>query len=149
MGWRALVLSFSLMSQAAAADVLSFDIWPSTDPYKSLVCRIEIRGGQMIVVEVQGTFVPPRHVMRWPVRHGEAAAMAVAMAALIAGDLPSVGGYAAHGPAAPMIAVTWSTKLERGLISGVYTQSGLDLPPELARVVDTVMPGSACQGATQ
>ena len=147
MWGRALVLSLCLVPQAAAADVLTFDIWPSADPYKSLVCRIEIRGGQMIVVEVQGTFVPPRHVMRWPVRHGEAAAMADAMAALIAGDLPSVGGYAAHGPAAPMIAVTWSTKLERGLVAGVYTQSGLDLPPLLDRVIDTVMPGSACDRA--
>ena len=147
MWWRGVVLSLCLLPQAASADVLTFDIRPSANPYKSLFCRIEIRGGQMIVVEVLGTFVSPRQVMRWPVRHGEAAAMADAMAAMISGDLPSVEGYAAHGPPAPMIAVTWSTKLERGLVAGVYTQSGLDLPPLLDRVIDTVMPGSACDRA--
>ena len=149
MQWRAWVLSLCLLPLAAAADVLTFEIWPSSDPARTLSCRMELTGGQVIVVEVRGTGLPPRHAMRWPVRRGEAAAMGDALAALIAGDLPSVDTYTSRRPPAPLIAVTWSTRVSGAPLSGLYIQSGLDLPPQLARVVDTVMPGSACQGATR
>ena len=145
--WRGLVLSLILMSQAASADVLTFEIWPSADPSKSLSCRMELNSGQMIAVEVRGMGMPPRHAMRWPVRRGEAAAMQDAMAALIAGDLPSVEAYTSRRPPAPLITVTWSTRVSTGPLSGLYIQSGLVLPPLLARVVDTVIPGSGCEGA--
>ena len=149
MWWRGVVLSLGLLPLAAAADVLTFEIRPSDDRSKSLSCRMEISRGQMIAVEVQGVGMPPRHATRWPVRRGELAAMGDAMAALIAGDLPSVDTDTAYRQHAPLIAVTWSTRVSGARLSGIYIQSGLDLPPPLARVVDTVMPGSACQGATQ
>jgi hypothetical protein len=149
MWGRAWVLSLVLLPEMAAADVLAFDIWPSSDPSKSLSCRMEISAGQMIAVQVLGMGMPPRHAMRWPVRRPEAAAMADAMAALIAGDLPSVDIYTSRRPPAPLIAVSWSTRVGGTPMSGLYIQSGLDLPPQLARVIDAVMPGSACQTATQ
>ena len=148
MGWRGIVLSLCLVPQAASADVLTFAILPSADPSKSLFCRMELAGGQIAVVEVRGSGMPPRHAMRWPVRRGEAAAMGDALAALIAGDLPSVDIHS-HGLPAPSVMVTWSTRVSGAPLSGQYMQSGLDLPAPLARVVDTIMPGSACQGATQ
>jgi hypothetical protein len=75
--------------------------------------------------------------------------MADAMAALIAGDLPSVDTYTSRRPPAPLIAVTWSSWVSGRPMSGLYIQSGLSLPPQLARVIDAVMPGSACQSTAQ
>lgn len=149
MWGRGVVLSLVLGPLAAQADVLAFEIRPSADPSKSLSCRMELRDGLIIAVEVKGVGMPPRYAMRWPVRRGEAAAMGDALAALIAGDLPSVEIYSSHGPPPPYLSVTWSTWVSGAPMSGQYFQSGLDLPPPLARVIDAVMPGSACQGATQ
>ena len=148
MWWRGVVLSLGLLPLAAAADVLTFEIRPSADRSKSLSCRMELRDGLIIAVEVKGVGMPPRHAMRWPVRRGEAAALGDALAALIAGDLPSVEIHSSHGPPPPFISVTWSTRVSGAPMSGQYFQSGLELPPPLARAIDAVMPGSACQGAT-
>ena len=149
MWGRAWVMALVLLPRLAAADVLAFDIWPSSDPSESLSCRMEISGGQMIAVQVLGMGMPPRHAMRWPVRRPEAAAMADAMAALISGDLPSVDIYSSRRPPAPLIAVSWSTRVGSVPMSGLYMQTGLVLPPQLARVIDAVMPGSACQTAAR
>ena len=148
MVWRGVILSLALLPQAASAEVLTFEIWPSVDPSKSLSCRMEISQGQMIAVEVLGMGMPPRHAMRWPVRREEAAAMADAMAALIAGDLPSVDIYSSRRPNAPLITVTWSARVSGVAMSGLYIQTGLVLPPQLARVIDEAMPGSGCDAAT-
>ncbi len=148
MWGRALVLSLVLGPLNAQADVLTFEIRPNADPSQNLSCRMELRDGLMIAVEVKGVGMPPRRAMRWPVRRGEAAAMGDALAALIAGDLPSVEVNSSHGPSPPFVSVTWSTRVSGAPLSGQYFQSGLDMPPPLARVIDAVMPGSACQGAT-
>jgi hypothetical protein len=144
---RAFVLSLILMPQMAAADSLTFEIVPSADPSLSLSCRMEVAGGQMIAVQVVGMGMPPRTPMRWPVRRDEAAAVADALAALVAGDLTSVETYRSRRPPAPMITVTWGVRISGQVMSGLYIQSGLDLPPMLDRVIDTVMPGSACDRA--
>ena len=147
MGWRGVVLSLCLVPQAAAADVLTFEIRPGNDPTKNLTCRMELRDGLIIAVEVDGIKIP-HQAMRWPVRRAEAAALGDAMAAFVAGDLPSVEAYTSHPLPFPYISVTWSTRVSGAPMSGFYFQPGLDLPPPLARVLDAVMPGSVCQGAT-
>ena len=148
MGWRGVVLSLCLTPLPAQAEVLTFEIRPGTDPTKDVLCRMELRDGLVIVVEVIGIRVP-REAMRWPVRRGEAAALHDAMVAFVAGDLPSVETYTSHPLPFPFVSVTWSTRVSGALMSGFYFKSGLDLPPPLARVLDAVMPGSACQGATR
>jgi hypothetical protein len=138
------VLSLCLMPQGAVADALTFEIVPSFDPSRSLSCRIEVTGGQIVAVQVAGTGMPPRTPMRWPVRRDEAAAVADALTALVAGDLTSVETYRSRRPPAPLITVTWGIRISGQVMSGLYIQSGLDLPPMLDRVIDTVLPGSAC-----
>jgi hypothetical protein len=149
MWGRALVLSLLLLPEVAVGDALTFEIWPSTDPAKSLSCRMELTKGQIVAVQVQGIGMPPRHAMRWPVRRMEAAAMGDAIAALISGDLPSVDDYTSRRPPAPLITVSWSANVGGTPMSGLYIQTGLSLPPQLARVIDAVMPGSACQTAAR
>ena len=148
MWWRGVVLSLGLLPLAASADVLTFEIRPSADLTKNMSCRIELRDGLIIAVAINGVGMPPRHAMRWPVRRGEAAAIGDALAAFIAGDLPSVEIHTSHGPPPPYVSVIWSTQVSGVRMSGQYFQSGLDLPPPLARAIDAVIPGSICQGAT-
>lgn len=147
---RALILSLIAMPQMAAADALTFEIVPSaSDPTQSLSCRIEVAAGQMIAVQVLGIGMPPRKPLRWPVRQQEAAALGDALTALIAGDLTSVETYNSRRPPAPLITVTWAARVSGKAMSGLYIQSGLDLPQVLVRVIQTVMPGSACAVALE
>jgi hypothetical protein len=148
MGWRACVLSALLLSGAARADVLTFGIFPTANPSASVSCRIELRSGQINVVEVRGVGMPPKAPYRWPVRRAEETAILHALQALISGDLPGVEVYSARTPAAPYVTITWSSKVNGLRVAGLYLQSGNDLPDVMATLIDTVMPGSGCQSGT-
>lgn len=145
MGWRAIVLSLCLLPVAARGDVLTFGIFPSSDTAISVSCRIELRAGQVTVVEVRGAGMPPRAPYRWPVRGPEETAILHALQALISGDLPGVEPYGSRTPAAPYVTVAWSSTVNGQRISGLYLQSGITLPEVMATLLDTVMPGSGCQ----
>ena len=145
---QAAVLSFLLLPQPGYSDVLTFGIWPSSNPASGVSCRIELKSGQINVVEVRGTGMPPKRPLRWPVRRGEEVAVLASLAALISGDLPSVDIYQSRSPPAPYVTVTWSTTVDEMQVSGLYIQSGLALPATLSQLIDTVMPGSGCQTAT-
>jgi hypothetical protein len=147
MGWRAAVLGLCLLPVAGHCDVLTFGIWPTSNPADSISCRIELKSGQINVVEVHGTGMPPRHPMRWPVRRAEEAAVLSTLLALVSGDLPGVDPYTSRPPNAPYVTVTWSTEVDGVRVNGLYVQTGLDLPATMARLVDTVIPGSGCQSA--
>lgn len=148
--WRqACVLSLGLLPQAAHTDVLTFAIAPSSNPASGVSCRIEVKDGHVIVVEVAGSGMPPHRPLRWPVRRAEHLALLRALQAFLSGDLPSVEPYTARLPAAPYVTVMWSTRLNDSPIMGRYIQPGLTLPPVLAQVIDATMPGSACQTVTQ
>ena len=145
MGWRALVLSSFLLAKVAHADVLTFGFFPSSDPAQSVSCRIELKAGQINVVEVHGAGMPPKSPFRWPVRQVEEQAMLRALQSLISGDLPGVETYTSRTPPAPYMSITWSSVLNGTRVSGLYLQDGTDLPLVMSHLIDTVMPGSGCQ----
>lgn len=145
MGWRACVLSLLLLHAEARADVLTLGIFPTTNRAASVSCRIELRAGQITVVEVRGAGMPPRTPYRWPVRQSEELAVLRALQALISGDLPGVEPYGSRTPATPYLTVTWSADVNGQRVTGLYLQPGTDLPAVIAILIDTVMPGSGCQ----
>ncbi|MEO8241013.1 MAG: hypothetical protein ABI832_01815 [bacterium] len=148
--WRqACVLSLCLLPEAVLADVLTFAISPTSNPADGVSCRIEVRDGQVIVVEVVGTGMPPHKPLRWPVRRYEQVAVLRALQAFVSGDLASVDAYTSRLPAEPYVTVTWSTELDNAAVNGLYVQSGLVLPAVLAQAIDATMPGSECQTTTR
>lgn len=144
MGWRGVVLSLCLLPQGALSDVLTFGIFPSSDPAASVSCRIELRAGQINVVEVRGVGMPPRSPYRWPVRRAEEVALLRALQALISGDFPGVEAYTSRNPAAPYLTIAWSSQVNGQRLTGLYQQAGITLPEVMATLLDTVMPGSGC-----
>lgn len=145
MAWRAVVLSLCLLPQGAVGDVLTFGIFPTSNPAASVSCRIELRAGQINVVEVRGIGMPPKRPFRWPVRRAEEKAILSALQALISGDLPGVDAFATWQPPAPYVTISWSTTVNDERVSGLYIQPGLELPPVMAQVIDVILPGSGCQ----
>lgn len=133
-----------ILPQSALSDVLTYEIWPSSDPASIVSCRIELKSGQINVVEAKGTGMPPRHGLRWPVRKVEELAMIAALQSLVSGELPSVDTYTARLPPAPLVTVSWSTRVNDALTTGLFVQDGLTLPVLLSNLIETVMPGSLC-----
>lgn len=142
-GW-ALVLAVLVLCQAARADSVAFQIWPNRNADDVVTCRIELRAGQIVAIEFKGSGAPPGLIMRWPVRKAEEAAVLHTLQALISGDLPGLDPYKARVPLPPYVMVTWSTTVDDRLLTGLYIQNGLDLPPVLASLIGTVIPGGPC-----
>ena len=147
MGWRAAAAGLCLLPQAALSDVLTFGIFPTSNRSSSVSCRIELRSGQINVVEVRGTGMPPKRPFRWPVRRAEEMAVLRALQALISGDLPGVETYTSVAPPAPYVTITWSSQVNRARVDGLYIQKGLQLPEVMSQLIDITMPGSGCQSA--
>ena len=146
---RAMMFALAVMPDLARADVLTFEISPDHSPDHEVSCRIELHGHEMNVLEVRGAGMPPAHPMRWTVRKAEELAVLRALQALVSGDLAGVDIYNARLPLAPYVTVTWSTRVSGVPTSGLYVQKGLDLPPVLAGLIDTVLPGGPCELAVQ
>jgi hypothetical protein len=137
----------TLLPAPALGNSLTFDIWPSADPTQSTSCALRLAGGMITAVEVRGTGMPPHLPMRWPARPGEVAALMAALQALVAGDLPSVETYSSRLPAPPYVTVGWMARVDDGMLTGLYIQQGLHLPPALAQVLANLTPGGPCARA--
>jgi len=143
-GWAAL-LALLLLPEAALPDVVGFEIWPSRNADDVVSCRIELRAGQVVVVEFTGSGMPPKTPLRWPVRKPEEKVILHALQAFVGGDLPSADAYTLRVPPAPYALVSWSTTVNGKYISGFYIQNGTDVPPVLATLIDTILPGGPCE----
>jgi hypothetical protein len=127
----------------ATGNSLTFDIWPSTDPMASTSCALRLAGGMFTTVEVRGTGLPDTS-LRWPARPQEVTVLMAALQALVAGDLPSVDTRASRLPPPPYVTVYWMARVDDGMLTGLYIQNGLTLPPALAQVLDSLTPGGPC-----
>lgn len=144
---RRLITAFAViiaLPAPALGNSLTFDIWPSTDPLASISCAMRLAGGMITAVEVHGTGMPPVPPMRWPARPAEVAVLMAALQALVAGDLPSVEIYSSRLPAPPYVTVNWMARVNDGMLTGLYIQKGLTLPPDLANVLESLTPGGPC-----
>ena len=130
---------------AAPANALTFEFWPSDDPGQSMSCVLRYADGMFTAVEVQGPGMPAATPLRWPAGPEDVTAMTAALQALVSGDVPSVRAVTTSRlPPAPFVTVTWMAHVDTGMMTGLYIQRGLTLPPVLDRLIRTVMPDGPC-----
>ena len=58
--------------------------------------------------------------------------------AFVGGELGSVDTYVSRLPPAPFLTVTWLTRLDDRLATGLYIQSGLALPAPLSATLTSL-----------
>ena len=73
--------------------------------------------------------------MRWRASRAEVDALSQGLQALVGGELGSVNPYLSRQPPAPFLSVTWMTRLDDRLATGLYIQPGLALPDPLSRTL--------------
>lgn len=137
-----------LLCTRAAANTLTFEIWPSSDPDLTTSCTVSLSHGRFTALEVRGLGLPPAATLRWYADRAETSALVQALQSLVSGDLASAQPIiTSRLPAPPFITATWMATLDTGLASGLYIQPGLTLPPVLATAITTLMPGGLCARA--
>lgn len=129
-------LALCLVAIGAAAPVaanrLTFEVWPDASPDHVVSCTFALSDGWISLVQVTGAGMPGLEPMRWRASHAEEDAMSHGLSAFVGGALGSVDPYSARQPAAPFMSVTWMTRLNDRLATGLYIQSGLALPDPLS-----------------
>ena len=143
-GVLALVLS---LPQLAAANSLTIELWPSTDPSQTISCAIALTAGRFSAVEVKGHGQPPLRPMQWYATEIEIAALNTALQSLISGDLTAEVMQTTRMPAPPYFSVTWLANVDDRIAAGLYIQSGLDLPAPLSDMFLQLLPGGLCDRA--
>lgn len=131
-----------------AANTITFEIWPTTDPDTTVSCTIALSRGRFNMLEVQGLGMPAARPVHWFANEAEIAVLVAALQALVSGDLASVRPIiTSRLPAPPFVTATWMARLDTGLASGLYIQPGTGLPPALAGAIHSLMPGGLCDRA--
>lgn len=127
---------FGLVAGMAAmpshANRLTIEVWQDASPDHTISCSLSLRDGWISLVRVRGAGMPGPAPMRWPASRDEVEALSHGLQALVSGSLTSVDPYTARQPPAPFFSVTWMTRLDDSLASGLYLQPGLRLPKPLA-----------------
>ena len=86
--------------------------------------------------------MPPRHAHALAGAAGRGGGDGRCLAGADCGRFAQVELYASRRPAGAFDYGHLDDALDDELVTGLYIQSGLDLPAALARVIDAVMPGS-------
>jgi hypothetical protein len=125
----------ALTALPVCANRLTFEVWPDASPDHVMSCTFAISDGWISLVQVTGAGLPGPKPMRWRASSAEVDAVSSGLQALVAGDLGSVDPYRSRQPPAPFLSVTWMTRLDDQLASGLYIQPGLDLPAPLSQTL--------------
>jgi hypothetical protein len=130
------VLAFGITATGAAfpayANRMTFEVWPDASPDHTVFCSVALSDGWISLVQVTGAGMPGPHPMRWRASRAEIDALSDSLQAFVGGDLGSVNAYASRQPRAPFVTVTWMTRLDDSLATGLYVQPGLAVPDALA-----------------
>jgi hypothetical protein len=135
-----------MLPAGAAANSITFEIWPSPDPGQVISCVVRWQHGQISALEVMGPGMPPRHPARWYQGQREQDALMDALTALVNGDLPTINPTGSRLPPPPFVTATWMARVDGGLMTGLFVQQGLDLPAVFDRLITTLLPGGMCDG---
>lgn len=133
--WLALCLVAMLAALPARANRLTFEVWPDASPDHAIACTFALKDGWISLVQVKGAGMPGPMPMRWRASRAEVQAVSDSLQAFVGGTLGSVDPYASRPPAAPFLSVTWMTRLDDRLATGLYIQPGLALPRPLAEAL--------------
>jgi hypothetical protein len=119
----------------AHANRLTFEVWPDGSPDHVISCSLALNDGWISLVQVTGPGMPGPSPMRWRASRDELEAVSDGLQALVGGALGSVDPYRSRQPPAPFLTVTWMTRLDNRLATGLYVQPGLALPGPLSRTL--------------
>lgn len=144
--FQALVAGIAAMLTAlpACANRLTFEVWPDASPDHVMSCTFAVSDGWISLVQVTGAGMPGPKPMRWRASSAEVDAVSSGLQALVGGELGSVDPYRSRQPPAPFLSVTWMTRLDNRLASGLYIQRGLALPKPLAQAVASLGLDAPC-----
>lgn len=140
----ALCLASLSLACPAQANRLTFEVWPDASPDHVTSCTFALMDGWISLLQVKGAGMPGSSPMRWRASDTEIEALASSLQAFVGGDLGSVDPYRARQPAAPFLSVTWMTRLDNRLATGLYIQTGLVLPGPLSESLASLGLGRAC-----
>lgn len=138
-GKSATALAFGLVVMLAAsashANRITFEVWPDASPDHAVSCSIALADGWISLVQVTGAGMPGPQPMRWRASAAEVEALADGLQAFVGGALGSVDAYRSRQPPAPFLSITWMTRLDDRLATGLYIQPGLALPVPLSQTL--------------
>lgn len=145
-GMQGLALGLATMVAAlpAFANRLTFEVWPDASPDHVVSCTFALSDGWISLVQVKGAGMPGPNPMLWRASRAEVEAVSQSLAAFVAGELASVDPYASRQPPAPFLSVTWMTRLDGQLATGLYVQPGLALPGSLSQTLASLGLGRTC-----
>lgn len=118
-----------------AANRLTIEVWPDASPDHAVSCTFALADGWISLVQVKGAGLPGAEPIRWRASTAEVDAVSDSLQALVGGDLGSVDPYLSRQPPAPFLSVTWMTRLDDRLATGLYIQPGLALPGPLSQTL--------------
>lgn len=127
-----------------SANRLTFAVWPDASPDHAIFCSVALTDGWISLVQVKGAGMPGADPMRWRASWGEVDALAGGLQALVGGALGSVDPYRSRQPPAPFLTVTWMTRLDDRLATGLYIQTGLALPGPLSEALASLGLAQPC-----
>ena len=131
----ALCLAAMIAGPPAHANRLTFEVWPDASPDHAVSCTFALADGWISLVQVKGAGLPGAEPIRWRASTAEVDAVSDSLQALVGGDLGSVDPYLLRQPPAPFLSVTWMTRLDDRLATGLYIQPGLALPGPLSQTL--------------
>jgi len=130
-----LCLAALTAAMPAHANRLTFEVWPDASPDHAVSCTFALTDGWIMLVQVKGAGMPGPEPMRWRASHAEVEALSDSLQAFVGGELGSVDPYLSRQPPAPFLSVTWMTRLDDRLKTGLYIQPGLALPAPLSQTL--------------
>lgn len=131
----ALCLAATVAAFPVGAHRLTIEVWRNASPDTVVSCSIALDEGWISLVQVTGVGMPGPYPMRWRASQAETDAVFDSLQALLTGTLGSVDPYAARQPPAPFFSVTWMTRVDAALTTGLYIQPGLSLPRPLSQTL--------------
>ena len=133
------------LPHGAAANALTFDFRPSDDPRATVQCTVQLQQNFLVAVEIEGMGAAPQGPLRWAATDDEARVLLHALGDFLSADLASVDDpNLARPPDPPYASIRWFAQTDTGLVSGLYLQQGIALPPSLALVVRELLFGGPC-----
>jgi hypothetical protein len=131
----ALGLAALFAATPVCANRLTFEVWPDASPDHTVACTVALEDGWISLVQITGAGMPGPQPMRWRASRAETDAVFDSLQALLVGSLASVDPYQSRQPPAPFLSVTWMTRVDASLTSGLYIQPGLSLPAPLSQTL--------------
>ena len=140
----ALCLAAMIAGPPAHANRLTFEVWPDASPDHAAFCTFALSDGWISLVQVTGAGMPGPQPIRWRASRAEVEALSDSLQAFVGGALGSVDPYLSRPPPAPFLSVTWMTRLDDRLKTGLYIQPGLALPAPLSQTLASLGVARPC-----